>query len=328
MQHEVINNQKNTLISEDMFSIPFFSKIPLSIERGKGIYVWDEDGNRYIDFTSGWGVTCLGHSHPVIINAITEQAQRIIQNPNSGLTYSPARARLLSIMQKILPHGLTKVFFTNSGAESNDAILKLARKVSGKRTIITAYNSFHGRTLSTLYATGQPTINQIFQPSVQGYEYCEYGNIEKLKEMVHDDVAAIMLEPVQGEGGVIVPPDGYLRSVSKLCKAKGVFLIMDEIQTGFQRTGKAFASLSDEIKIDFVNMGKGIAGGFPFAGFAITDEIAAQIEIGDHGGTYCGNPLGCHVSHAVIEYMIATDIGKHVEIVGRYIMNELSTWKE
>ncbi|MEI7637592.1 MAG: aminotransferase class III-fold pyridoxal phosphate-dependent enzyme, partial [Syntrophus sp. (in: bacteria)] len=253
-----------TIQVEDKYTPPFFRKIPVSIERGAGVHVWNEEGNRFIDFTSGWGVTCLGHAHPVITDALLEQSKKIIQNPNSGLTYSPVRARLLSLMSGILPPPLTRVFFSNSGAEANDAAIKLARKATGRLDVIAMDQSFHGRTISTTSATGQTKHREKYNPLMPNYQFVPYDDLEALRRAFNNNVAALILEPIQGEGGVIIPADSYLKEVSRLCKANNSLLIIDEIQTGFCRTGPMFAIGSLNVEADFMTMAKGIAGGFPF----------------------------------------------------------------
>ena len=313
----------DTISIETKYSIPFFNKIPISIEKGKGVYVWDEDGNKFIDFTSGWGVTCIGHANPVITDAVLKQSQKIIQNPSSGLTYSPIRARLLSLLTEILPDGLDHIFFTNSGAETNDAAIKLARKVSGRTDIISSVMGFHGRTISTASATGQTKHRNKFNPLMPNYIFVPYDDIEEMGNKMTDNVAAVILEPIQGEGGVIIPSLDYLEKVSKLCVKYGSYLIIDEIQTGFCRTGKMFAIKDQNIKVDFMTMAKGIAGGFPFGALAVSSEVAEKIETGDHGGTYCGNPLGCAVSYAVINYLIKKRIDKNVISMGNIIIDRL-----
>jgi acetylornithine/N-succinyldiaminopimelate aminotransferase len=319
---------RETIETEDKYFPPFFDKTQVSIERGQGVYVWDENDKKYIDFTSGWGVTCIGHANPIITDALARQSKKIIQNPNSGATYSPSRAELLSLMKQILPPNLNRIFFTNSGAESNDAAIKLARKASGKRNIISTSNSFHGRTISTVSATGQSVHREKFRPLMPHNVIIPYNDIDALTEVIDDEAAAVILEPIQGEGGIIIPSDSYLESVSTLCREKDVYLIVDEIQTGFCRTGTMFAIDPMNVKADFLTMAKGIAGGFPFGAFAMSEEVAQRLEKGDHGGTYCGNPLGCAVAHAVITFLIDNGIEKHVEALGTHTMERLKGWKD
>jgi acetylornithine/N-succinyldiaminopimelate aminotransferase len=315
-----------TINIEDAHMAPFFKKIPVSIERGEGIYVWDEEGRRYLDFTSGWGVTCLGHAHPRITEALVEQAGKIIQNPNSGLTYSPARARLLSLLADILPRPLTRIFFTNSGAEANDAAIKLVRKVTGRRDIISTEKSFHGRTISTASATGQMHHRGTLNPLLPNHRFVPFDDLDAMEQSLDETVAAVIVEPVQGEGGVRVPSDDYLPGLSRLCRANGSLLIVDEIQTGFCRLGPMFAAGRPGVEVDFLTMAKGIAGGFPFGAFAMTEDVAAHLELGDHGGTYCGNPLGCAVAYAVISHLVDHDITSHVEDIGKWALKRLAGW--
>jgi acetylornithine/N-succinyldiaminopimelate aminotransferase len=317
----------NAIALEDKFLAPFFDRTKLTIERGEGVYVWDDAGKRYLDFTAGWGVTCIGHANPVITEALVNQGKKIIQNPNSGLTYSPVRAELLSLLAGIVPHGLTRIFFGSSGAEVNDAAIKLARKVSGKLNVVSMEQSFHGRTISTASATGQAIHREKYNPLMPNYLFVPFNDVDAIARVIKNEIAAVILEPIQGEGGVIVPDDGYLQKVSELCREHGVFLMIDEIQTGFCRTGPFFASALPGVAIDFLTMAKGIAGGFPFAAFAVTENIAAKFEKGDHGGTYCGNPLGCAVSLAVIKYLLDNDIQSRVEAVGAETIAELGTWQ-
>ncbi len=316
-----------TMHIEDAHLPPFFKKIPISIDHGDGVYVWDEEGRGYLDFTSGWGVTCLGHAHPEITAALMDQSRKIIQNPNSGLTYSPARARLLSLLCEVLPKPLTRVFFTNSGAEANDAAIKLARKVTGRPDIVSTEKSFHGRTISTASATGQMNHRGRFNPLMPNYRFVPFDDLNAVEHSLDNAVAAVIVEPVQGEGGVRVPSKDYLPGLSRLCRANGSLLIVDEIQTGFCRLGPMFATAAQEVEADFLTMAKGIAGGFPFGAFAMSEAIAARLEQGDHGGTYCGNPLGCAVAHAVIKNLIASDISSHVDSLGTKALRHISGWR-
>jgi acetylornithine/N-succinyldiaminopimelate aminotransferase len=322
-----MNTQAETIAIEDQHTPPFAKKTPIAIERGEGVYVWDQTGKQYLDFTAGLGVTCLGHANPVMIEALLQQSQKIMQNPNSGLTYSPARARLLSLLMTILPANLTRVFFSSSGAEANDIAIKLARKVSGKSDVISTEGSFHGRTISTTSATGQSAVRDKFRPLMPNYKFVPYNNLEAMANAIDEQVAAVIVEPIQGEGGVIVPSDGYLEGVAALCRQYGVLLIVDEIQTGFYRTGPAFAITPLKMKVDFLTMAKGLAGGFPFGAFAMSEEVAQKIEEGDHGGTYCGNPLGCAVSYIVVNYLLEHDIESHVQTVGASIITTLQQWQ-
>jgi len=317
---------EQTIAIEEAHTPPFARKIPVSIERGRGVYVYTEEGRRLVDFTAGWGVTCLGHTHPVIVQTIREQSERIMQNPNSGLTYSPARARLLSLMLRILPPGLTRIFFSNSGAEANDAAIKLARKVTGRLDVISSEQSFHGRTISTASATGQATHRERFNPLMPNYRFVPYNDLRAIRDKLDSAVAAVILEPIQGEGGVQIPADGYLAEVSRLCRANGTLLIVDEIQTGFGRTGSMFAT-PEQVEPDIMTMAKGIAGGFPFGAFAVTETVSANLEAGDHGGTYSGNPLGCAVSYSVIEYLVNNRVIENVIEQGRFALSRMSEWK-
>ncbi len=311
----------DTFQIEDNYYASFANKTKISIEKGEGVYVYDEYGKKYLDLTAGWGVTSIGHANPVITQALLEQSRKIMQNPNSGATYSPARARLLSLMQEILPENLNRVFFASTGAEANDAAIKLARKATGKLNIISTEKSFHGRTISTVSATGQSKHREKFNPLIPCHIFVPYNDIEAIAQVIDQDVAAVIVEPIQGEGGINVPDSDYLEKLSDLCQEHDVLLIADEIQTGFCRTGSMFAS--DGVKIDILTMAKGIAGGFPFGAFAMSEEVHDKLEVGDHGGTYCGNPLGCAVAYAVIKYMLDNQICENVKEVGEFAMTEL-----
>ena len=315
-----------TIAIENAHMPPFFTKTPISIERGEGVYVWDEEGERYLDLTAGWGVTSIGHAHPVIQAALAEQGARILQNPDSGLTYSPARARLLALLAEILPADLTRVFFTNSGAEANDAAVKLARKVTGREDVVAMDGSFHGRTISMVSATGQARNRDKFRPQMPGYRFIRYDDLSALAAALDAGVAAVFVEPIQGEGGVRIPAADYLRTVSELCRANGSLLIVDEVQTGFARTGPMFATSAAGARADFLTLAKGIAGGFPLGAFALTEGVSAKLEAGDHGGTYCGNPLACAVGSAVIRYLLDHDIPAHVAKLGREALAEMDGW--
>lgn len=317
-----------TIAIENAHMPPFFAKTPISIVRGEGVNVWDEEGERYLDLTAGWGVTSIGHAHPVIQAALAKQAACILQNPDSGLTYSPARAQLLALLAGILPTGLTRIFFANSGAEANDAAVKLARKTTGREHVVAMHGSFHGRTISMVSATGQARHREKFRPQMPGYRFVPYDDLSALERTLDAEVAAVIVEPIQGEGGVRIPSAGYLKGVSERCRAYGTLLIVDEVQTGFCRTGPLFATTASGAQADLLTMAKGIAGGFPLGAFALTEEVSARLEAGDHGGTYCGNPLACAVAHAVIRYLLENDLSAHVSELGREALAEMAYWHQ
>ncbi len=230
-------------------------------------------------------------------------------------------------MREILPSNLTRVFFSNSGAEANDAAIKLARKVSGRMDVISTHQSFHGRTISTASATGQAKHREKFNPLMPNYRFIPFNDLKALKQSLDRSVAAIILEPVQGEGGVQIPSEEYLHQVSMMCKKNGSLLIIDEVQTGFCRCGPMFAISRSCADADFLTMAKGIAGGFPFGAFAMSEAVAARLEPGDHGGTYCGNPLGCAVAYAVIRYLLDHQISANVQEMGSLALDYMNGWK-
>jgi len=316
----------NTIELEDRFGISFCNRQAIAVERGAGSYVWDEAGNKFLDFTSGWGVTCLGHTHPVITAAIFSQAQKIIQNPNSGFTYSPSRAKLLSTLHELLPPHLVKLFFANSGAEANDAAIKLTRKITGKAKIVSALGSFHGRTFNTLSVSIGRDNTERYLPSLPENQFVDFGDSVAMRHAVDGATAAVIVEPVQGEGGVRIPEPAYLAQVAEICREHNALLIVDEIQTGFGRTGAFFALEHSDPPVlpDILTMGKGIAGGFPFAAFAVTEQIDSRIQKGDHGGTYCGNPLGCAVAASVVAELKEQNLAQRSRRLGVELLGGLT----
>jgi len=315
----------STIDTEDQHGLSFSERLPLAFTHGSGTQVWDEAGKPYLDFTSGWGVTCLGHSHPVITAALTRQAGRLLQNPNAGFTYSPERAALLQMLRSVLPPNLVKSYFCNSGAEANDAALKLARRITGRSRVLSTKGGFHGRTYNTLAVSRGPDNTSRYLPVVRGTAFVPHGDIDVLADALGNDTAAVIVEPVQGEGGVQIPPAAWLAELQALCRQHGALLIIDEVQTGFCRTGRFFALQHSPVPIepDIMTMGKGIAGGFPFAAFAVSAEVAARVGHDDHGGTYCGNPLGCAVSHAVVAFLRDNAVAEQTAGSGQYLQQAL-----
>lgn len=315
----------STITTENTLGISFSDRLELAFTHGQGSQVWDEAGRRYLDFTSGWGVTCLGHSHPVVVAAINAQAQRLMQSPNAGFTYSPERARLLQTLQTVLPASFARTYFCNSGAEANDAVLKLARKITGRSTVVSTLGSFHGRSLATLSVSRGPENPARFSTQPVATRFVAYGDLAALEAAVDAETAAVIVEPLQGEGGVRIPPAQWLSQAERLCRRHGALLIMDEVQTGFCRTGRFFAHLHDPAPVtpDFMTMAKGIAGGFPFAAFAVGAEVAARLQRDDHGGTYCGNPLGCAVADSVVSFLRDNAVAAQVEQKGLWLLQRL-----
>ncbi len=312
----------STIDTENRLGLSFSERLELAFTHGKGTRVWDEAGKAYLDFTSGWGVNCLGHSHPAVIAALATQAARIMQSPNAGFTYSPERAALLSLLHAVLPPTLVKTFFCSSGAEANDAALKLARKITGRSKVITTVGAFHGRSFNTLSVTrGVDNISR-YIPVLPGTRFVPHGDSAAMEAVIDDNTAAVIVEPVQGEGGVQIPPANYLAEVQALCRQHGTLLIVDEIQTGFCRTGKFFALEHSPTPIEphIMTMGKGIAGGFPFAAFSVSASVASRLGRDDHGGTYCGNPLGCAVSREVITYLREHKVADLVTVSGKLLL--------
>lgn len=314
-----------TVVDEtEKYYLPVFGRYPLVLDHGKGCRLYDAEGNEYIDFLAGIAVNALGHAHPVLVNAIANQVAKLMHCSN--LYYTEIQAKAVKVITEV--SGFDRVFLANSGAEANEGALKLARKygkekAAGKYRIITAVHSFHGRTMMTLTATGQPKYQHGYEPLPQGYEYVEYGDIAALEAAMGDDVCAVLLEPIQGEGGVHVPSDEYLRQARALCDKYDALLIFDEIQTGVGRTGKWFAYMHSGVKPDVLTFAKGIGGGFPMGGFAVEEKLAHVFKPGDHGSTFGGNPLACAAAYACLTAIKAENLVDKAAVQGTYFKGEL-----
>ena len=309
--------------------LPVFARYNIVLDHGDGMYVYDTQGKKYIDYLGGIAVNVLGHADPALVKAIADQAGRMIHCSN--LYYTQVQADAAEKLVKL--SGLGKVFFGNSGAEANEGAIKLARKYAHqtdpeKSQIITAWHSFHGRTLATLTATGQPKYHEGFGPMPGGFEYVDYGDYEALEKMVTDKTCAVMLETIQGEGGVYVPPADYLKKVRALCDKYNAVLILDEIQCGMGRSGKFFAYEQFGIKPDIVTLAKGLAGGVPIGAFIASDKVAAAFHVGDHGSTFGGNPLACAAANVVLDKIGSGDILAHVNEVGAYLKQKLGGFQQ
>jgi predicted acetylornithine/succinylornithine family transaminase len=313
MKHAFYENEKAVTVNESRDYCPFipvFGPPAVMFERGEGTQLWDISGKRYLDFLSGIAVVSLGHANPVIAKAIAEQANTLVHVSNFfANTVATKTAVELSGLMRDAGAGDGQVFFCNSGAEANEAAIKLARKFGGRgrHRIVTALGSFHGRTLGALALTGQPAKHEVFQPMPEGFKYCEFGDIASLEAQLDDTVAAVMLEPIQGEGGVVPADAAYLQAVQKLCNERGILLIIDEVQTGFCRTGKWFGFEHAGIQPDAITMAKGMGNGMPVGALWARKDIASVLQPGDHGSTYSGTALATSAVSAVISEMKRLD---------------------
>ncbi|MBE0415174.1 MAG: acetylornithine transaminase [Dehalococcoidia bacterium] len=300
-----------------------FKRLPVTLVRGEGARVWDEHGKEYLDFVAGWAVNLLGHCHPEIVAAVSEQAHTLMQVSNQF--YSVPQIRLAELL--VENSCFDKVFFCNSGAEANEGAVKLARRygklhLGGAYEVITAMNSFHGRTLAMVAATGQPKFQEPYTPLPDGFVNVEYNSIEAIKRATGEKTCAVMLEAIQGEGGVNVPKEDYLKEVSSWCDERGVLLILDEIQTGMGRTGSLFAYQHYGIKPDIMTLAKGLAGGVPIGAFLAKDEVSVFAP-GEHGSTFGGNPLACAAGYATLKFILEHDVVENCRHVGNYLKASL-----
>ena len=300
---------------------------PVVLVRGQGTRVWDADGKEYLDFVAGWAVNNLGHSHPAITQAIIEQAGTLIQTSNQFYTVPQLMLAELLIENSCLD----RVFFGNSGAEANEGALKLARRYGkqhrdGAYEVITAFNSFHGRTMTTVAATGQPHYQEAFQPLQPGYVHVDYNDVESIMNATTDKTAAVLLEPVQGEGGVNIPDDDYLRRVRDWCDQQGLLLILDEVQTGMGRLGSLFGYQEYGVEPDVMTLAKGLGYGVPIGAF-LSKEAAMALVPGDHGSTFGGNALTTAAAYAGTKFLIDNDIPAQVKVLEGHLLSRLNDLK-
>lgn len=322
-------DKKAILEETEKYYLPVFGRYPMVMELGQGCRVWDNEGNEYVDAFAGIAVNSLGYNHPVLVKAISEQAAKLMHCSN--LYYTEIQAKALRVVAEAT--GMDRIFFANCGAEGNEGAMKLARKYGvskapTKYKIISADESFHGRTFDTLAATGHDYYHVGYGPLSPGHVLVPYGDIKALEAQMDDDVCAVLLEPIQGEGGVHVPPDEYLQQVRALCDKHDALLIFDEVQTGVARTGKWFAYMHSGVKPDILTFAKGIGGGFPVAGFAVSERLAHVFKPGDHGGTFGGNPLACAAVYATLTTIKSEGLVDKVAEKGEYFKNELRKLQE
>ncbi len=303
-------------------SVHLYNKRDLVLVKGENARVWDIDGNEYIDCTSGQGVASIGHSNKNLVRAIQDQAEKLITC--SGSFSNDKRAQFMQKLIEVTADNLAQVFLCNSGAESVEAALKFARYSTGKTGFICAMRNFHGRTFGALSATFTPAYKKDFEPVVPGFQFVPYNNFKKLVEKVDEQTAAILLESVQGEGGVNLGQKEYFQKVRKLCDEKNILLIIDEVQTGFCRTGRMFAFEHFDIQPDILCLAKAIAGGVPMGAVVCSDKI--EMQPGKHGTTFGGNPLACAAGLAAIEFMQNENLAQQAEEKGKYFLEQFSKY--
>ena len=312
---------------EQKFFMQTTKRLPVTLVRGQGARVWDTKGKEYLDFVGGWAVNSLGHCHPAVVKALVEQAKTLIQTSNQFYTIPQVQLAKLLVENSCLD----RVFFCNSGAEANEGAMKLARRygklhLDGAYGIITTRGSFHGRTLATVAATGQDKFQQPYIPMPDGFVNVDYDSIEAMKAATTSRTCGVMVEPIQGEGGVNVPSDNYLKKVRAWCDEKGMLLILDEIQTGLGRIGSLFGYEQYGVEPDIMTLAKGLGGGVPIGAF-LAKERASVFAPGEHGSTYGGNPLVCAAGLATLKFIIDNDIPAKVKTMGQYFIAGLEKLK-
>ncbi|MDI6643838.1 MAG: aspartate aminotransferase family protein [Methanobacteriaceae archaeon] len=317
-------NTQEIMDLEKEYMMHTFGRLPIALNNGKGALVWDVEGKEYIDCFAGIAVNNVGHAHPRVAAAISKQAEKLIHCSN--IYYTEIQVELARLLCEISSYD--KVFFANSGAEVNEGAVKLARKYTGKNDIITMENSFHGRTLSMVAATGQHKYKEGVGILPAGYKHVPFGDSEAVSDAITPNTAAVMVEAIQGEGGVIVPPEGYLKELEEICEENDVLLILDEIQTGFGRTGEMFASELFKIKPHITTIAKALGGGYPIAGILAQEEVADAFKPGDHGTTFGGNPLGCAAAKASVEVIINEKLVEKSKEMGKYLKSNLKELKD
>ena len=299
---------------EQRYALEVFPKRDLTLVRGEGAIVWDDRGRAYIDCVAGVGVAGIGHANRAVAEALAEQARTLVTCP--GIFYNDKRALLMEKLAGIAPEGLDRAFLCNSGAEAVEAALKLARLATGRSEIIAAARGFHGRTLGALSATFRKEYREPFEPLVPGFSHVPFNHVEKLRAAVTERCAALLLEPVQGEGGVRIPDPAYLRAARRVCDEHGALLVFDEVQTGFCRTGRMFACEHSGVRPDMLCLAKAIAGGVPMGALLCAERI--EPAVGRHGTTFGGNPLACAAALAAIAFMEEQGLDRQAAEKGAY----------
>jgi acetylornithine/N-succinyldiaminopimelate aminotransferase len=305
------------------YMMNFINRIPVTFVKGKGLRLWDEDGKEYLDFVGGWAVDSLGHCPTVLTKALAEQSKTLIHVSNAYYTVPLGKLAELLVTNSCFD----RAFFANSGAEANEGAIKLAKrwgalKLNGAYEVITTYMSFHGRTLAMVAATGQAKMQKPYLPLSGGFVNVEYNNIDAIKQATTDKTCAVMIEPIQGEGGVNIPSLEYLKQLRAWCDQKNLMLIFDEVQTGMGRMGKLFGYQVSGVQPDVITLAKGIASGIPI-GAVLSKEKTSVFAPGEHGTTFGGNPLACAAGYAVTKYLIEKDVAGNADKMGKYLIKKL-----
>lgn len=319
-------NERDVIDVEEKLMANVYSKRERVITRGRGALVWDINDRKYIDCTGSYGVSIVGHCHPTIVEAVKKQVETLISCHASF--YNDVRSELLQKIVSIAPKGLNKVFLSNSGSEAVECAIKTARKFSGKPEIIAMVGAFHGKTMGALSATWKQKYRGPFQPLVPGFKHVPPNNLERMKEAITEKTAAILVEPILGEGGVRMPSDGFLPGLREICDKTGVLLIFDEVQTGFGRTGKVFACEHWGVFPDVLCLAKSVAGGLPMGATFAKEEIMASLHRGEHSSTFSGNPLVCAAASAAIDVLVEEKLPQRAATLGKYFMTGLEALHE
>src|SRR5882724_335641 len=319
---------QETIALFQKYVIGNYRRYPVCLVRGEGSYVWDAEGTRYLDFFPGWGCNLIGHCPPRVVKAVSEQVGKLVHVPNTW--YMEAQGLLAKAL--VERSGLdAQCFFCNSGTEANEAVIKLARlngKTNGRYKIITMLNSFHGRTMGALSATGQPKYHDGVKPMLAGFSYAPFGDLEAVSKLIDGETCAIMVEPIQGEGGINLPPPGYLEGLRDLADKQKLLLIFDEVQTGMGRTGKWFTHQHWPVEPDIMTLAKALAGGVAAGGLVAKPEVAEKLKPGTHAATFGGNPLACRAALATIETIEQEGLLERAEHLERRFVERFTALKE
>jgi len=313
-------------MTEDDFMGGLYQRFPVTIEKGIGAHVWDINGKEYIDCMGGYGVAIVGHQNKKVNKAIKDQVDKIITVHSS--LYNKTREEFLKTLIGLAPKGLTQVHLNNSGAEAIEAAIKFARKFTGKKGMVAMKGSYHGKSLGALSLTFNPKYKKAFEPLVEKVSFATFGDIESLRSTIDEDTAFVILEPIQGESGINVAPDGFLQEVRKICNEKGILLIFDEIQAGLGRTGRLWACEHWNTAPDILCLAKGIAGGVPMGATLVRPDILASMSKGEHSSTFGGNPLSCAAGIATLQALTQDGLIENSEKMGKFFREGLEKLKE